>query len=95
MAEEDVLGESVVEQSPSSSDHGSPLTSNVVGKANARRKVVVILVIQLIGRRQVSCRIRIELVEEVVFLSNDSEIIPAHTIIHGQARRPAEAVLEI
>ena len=77
MAQENILCEGVVEHAPAAADHRFALASDVVGKSNARGKVVVILVIQLanwIG----GPRCGIEPVEQIVLFSDHSEIIPAH-----------------
>src|SRR5213080_5200184 len=93
MAKEDVCRIGVIEQSPSATNHGSPLASNIVGKRQAGSKVVVILGVQLFGRNVVPAVGGVKGPEQPILFAGDSEIIPTHAVGQCQARRPPEAIL--
>ena len=84
MAEENVLRESVIEQSPSRTNDSSALSVDVVSQSDAGGKIVVVLVVELISLREISDGIvGIQLIEEVILFANHTEIIPTHAVVHG------------
>src|SRR5258708_7788220 len=95
MTDEDVLREGVVEQAPTGTNHSAPFPGHVIDDPNARRKIVVILVVQLADVSQSRFDGRVESIEQVAPLTGDAEVIPPHAIVDCQPRCPAEAVLDI
>ena len=93
MAQEHILRECIVEQSPSAANHGLAFSGYVIRERDAGREVVEVLVIQLIGLIVAPTIRGIERVHEPVLFSRHSEVIPAHTVVKSQPRGGAEAVL--
>src|SRR5208337_3731619 len=85
----------VVCDAEAATDHGRPLASRIPGKANSRRKVMVVGVPKLFhaanGRagdllKYVAPRAENHVTEEAVGLTWAWKYIPTHTKIHGEAR---------
>src|ERR1700722_8457831 len=92
--EEDILRKRVVEQAPAAAKYGPSLAARVIREAEARRKIVVILVVQLVGRNHTVTSL-VQLIKKMVLLAHYSEVVPAHAEVHGEAWGQAEAVLNI
>src|SRR6185437_4011263 len=94
LADEEVLGESVIVHSPTGADDRLAIAARVPCNCGARAKVVHVSRIELLG--QVDCAgCGIQQAEAVLVFSNDSEVVPAQTIVEGEAVREAEIVLQI
>ena len=100
MSQENVLGEGIIEEAPSAAEYGPAFAGQVVGESDAGREIIVIRIVKAGGpaashlHRGTAVR-GIELVQQIVLLFDHPKIIPAQTEVEGQARRPAEAVLQI
>ena len=93
VAEEHVLRECVVEQSPSAANHSRSFAGHIVSKGQAGSEVIEVLAIELIGLIVASTVGGIEGIEQSVLFTGDAEVIPTHAVIQGQARGGTEAVL--
>ena len=95
VSDEDILREGIVKNSPASTDYRPPLAGQVIGEADTGSEVVIVLVVELAGRNQAAGNRGIETVEEIVFLTCDSEVVPANAVVDGESRGPAKTVLNI
>src|SRR5579871_482552 len=104
VAERHVLGERIVEHAKSGTNHGLSFTSYVPGSADARGEILLVRIVKTAQARLSNLRQRERstggiqvrnVAEEVVLLLHDSEIVPAQTVVEGQVRGRAEAILNI
>ncbi len=87
------MRERVVKDAEAAANHGAPFAGQVVGKADARGKVVEVLVVRrpllkYAAGRVVAAQVVVRLVDHPV-------IIPAQAEIRGQPRRYPDRVLQI
>ena len=87
-----VEAELLVKNSGPSAKHGLPIAEDVVGKTDARREVVVIAVIGIIGLDHAPDGI--EIPHQAVFFMDDSVELVPHAEIKGEARCHAPVILQ-
>ncbi len=94
MAQENVLCKRIVEHAPSTANHGLAFAGEVVGKRNARGKVIQIFVVELTSGDFRGAG-GVEAVEQIILLMHHAEVVPTQAEVYCQAWSPAEAVLDI
>src|ERR1019366_107294 len=101
VSQEHILGKGVEEDAVSAANYRHTLAEQVVREAEAWSEVFVVGVIETGGTTSRShlhqgAAVRGKKpVELVILLSRHAKVVPAHTKVQRQSRRPAEAVLQV
>src|SRR5207248_3649260 len=94
LADEEVLGEGVVEQAPAGTQHGLAVAKDIPSQAGTRPKVVEVTRIEL-ADWLCSLRGGVKEAEAVFFLAYHAVVIPAQPEVESQARHQLPIVLEV
>ncbi len=101
MSQEHVLREGIVENAISGAKHRRPLTRGIPGERHARSEILVVGIVESrwtarsADLHQRSTVVRQQPVEQIVLLARYTKVVPAQAQVQRQARRPAEAVLDV
>ena len=98
MADEEVLREGVVEESPAGAHDGLAFAAHVPGKAHAWREIIQVALVQLIKSAAADLHqpaLQIKITKQIVLLADDAEVVIAQSEVQRQPLAPAEGVLQV